>query len=160
MELIQLSLNLGCPYYCEDDICVDLHPLNDGVIQSDALEYLKSVIPNSIEKIYSKNLLEHITDIGGFISNCHRILIDGGRLTIITDNAEFIPFYFPFWINHTGIGAHARDEYAQDISHNITHHYMIFTKMHLFNFFKYYGFRDIQVKRITFGARLQASGIK
>ena len=153
------KLNLGCPCFCYGYDCVDLHPHNVGVIESNAIEYLKNT-NKKYDEIYSKNLLEHLTNIDDFILYSTMRLNEGGRLIIITDNAEFIPFYFPIIINHTGTGAHAKDEYANGDSHNNTHHYMIFTKMHLYNILNQFVFSSISVKRITFGARLKAVAIK
>lgn len=153
------KLNLGCPIFCSGYTCVDLHPHQLYVIKSDVLEYLKTN-NKKYDEIYSKNLLEHLMNIDDFILYSIMRLNDGGKLIIITDNAEFIPFYIPLFINHTGLGAHAKDEYANHKTHNGTHHYMIFTKMHLYNILNHFMFRQISVKRITFGSRLKAVAIK
>ena len=153
------KVNLGCPYECNNGwTCVDLHPKSPNVIQSDVNEYL--ITHDGFDLIYSKNLLEHLPNPGHLLSLAYSDLNKNGEIKIITDNAEFVPFYLPFKINHTGIGAHNLDSYAQSISHNSSHHYSVFTKMHLINLLTYYGFRNIKVNRITFGARLKAVGIK
>ena len=57
-------------------------------------------------------------------------------------------------------GAHAKDEYAMSKHCNETHHYSIFTKMHLRTLFEYAGFYNITVKRVLYGVRLKAEGVK
>ena len=89
---------------------------------------------------------------------CHSVLKEEGRITLITDNAEFVPFYLPFWLRHSGIGAHSINKYA--IDHCDSVHYMVFTKMHLENLFSVSGFRNITTRRIKFGARLEARAIR
>ena len=54
MESSKMKVNLGCPRYCEGWVCVDLHPQDQGVIQSDAYEYLENHFEVFTE-IYSKN---------------------------------------------------------------------------------------------------------
>ena len=157
-----MKVNLGCPYYCDGYTCVDLHPHDVRVTKADVFDFLinESTRYPVIEEIRTKNLLEHLTDPGRFTTLCHRALVSGGRFTVITDNAEFVPYYLPFWIQHTGIGAHAKDAYAQSVEHNSSHHYAVFTKMHLRNLLTSSGFRNITVRRTTFGARLEATAVK
>jgi 2-polyprenyl-3-methyl-5-hydroxy-6-metoxy-1,4-benzoquinol methylase len=152
-----MRLNLGCPEYCPGDLCIDLNPRDNRVIKANVFDFLneKHIL---WDEIYSKNLLEHLPDPGAFLDLCHTNLVKGGKLTIITDNAEFFPFYLPFYIVKTGIGAHSRDEYAMSKHCNETHHYSIFTKMHLRNLFEYAGFHDIIVKRVLYGVRLKVVG--
>lgn len=153
-----MRLNLGCSEYCQGDLCVDLYPKDRRVIRANVFDFLaeRHVL---WKEIYSKNLLEHLPDPGAFLSLCQQNLEPEGRLTVITDNAEFFPFYLPFYIVKTGIGAHSRDEYAMSKHCNETHHYSIFTKMHLRNLFDYAGFDNIEVKRVLYGVRLKATGI-
>jgi 2-polyprenyl-3-methyl-5-hydroxy-6-metoxy-1,4-benzoquinol methylase len=155
-----MKVNLGCPEYCVDYLCVDLNPKDKRVIKANVFDWLADEYweDDCVVEIYSKNLLEHLPDPGAFLSLCHGALEKGGRLVLITDNAEFLPFYLPFYLVKTGIGAHAKDEYAMSKHCNETHHYSIFTKMHLRNLFDYAGFDNIQVKRILYGVRLKATG--
>lgn len=154
-----LKLNLGCPYHCNEYQCVDLHPKDSDVIKGEAIIFLATK-SNMYDEIYSKNLFEHLTNTGSFLAYAYNALKKDGKIILITDNAEWLPFYLPFWINHTGIGAHSKDEYAQDKSHNSSHHYAIFTKMHLINLLKHYDFKNIKIKRIMLGSRLKVTAIK
>ncbi len=154
------DVNLGCPRYCDGMTCVDIHPLDERVVKANVFDWLVEQ-NQTLDSIYTKNLLEHLPDPGAFLDLCHTALKEKGLVDVITDNAEFFPFYFPFfYMTRTGIGAHSRDEYAMSKWCNETHHYAVFTKMHLRNLFEYAGFRMIKVRRIKFGARLEAIGEK
>jgi hypothetical protein len=163
LELLNKSrpvrVNLGCPIKCEGYLCVDLHPEEEGVIEADALEFLKE-FEGELAEIRSKNMLEHITEINDFFNGCQRALVKGGKLIIITDNAEFLPFYLPF-IHRWGFGAHSSNEYFNNYRyHRCGAHYCVFTKLHLRNLFERYGFEIEELKRITFGARILCRGSK
>jgi len=155
---MSLRVNLGCPNYCDGWTCVDLNPRDSRVVKANVFDWL---FENDVEcdEIFSKNLLEHLPDPGDFLKRCVQNLKYGGKMSLITDNAEFFPFYFPFFLVKTGIGAHSKDEYAMSKHCNETHHYSIFTKMHLRNLFEYAGFGDIVVKRVLYGVRLKATGV-
>lgn len=152
------KLKLGCPYYCKDFTCVDVRQIDPQVIKQDVYDYLEITNDIEYEYIYSKNLLEHLPNVGRFLNLCYNNLANNGKLEIITDNAEFIPFYFPFWIKHTGIGAHSNNDYA--LNHCNSKHYSIFTKMHLINLFEYSRFKNIKAERIMYNARLRIIGQK
>ncbi len=155
-----IQVNLGCPKYCEGWTCVDIHPKEELVVEANVFDWLSDRQDSLIDHIYTKNMLEHLPDPGAFLSLCKEALKPGGTISVITDNAEFFPFYLPFSLDHTGIGAHSRDKYAMSQRCNETHHFMVFTKMHLKNLLEYAGFEVLLMKRITFGARLQAIGAK
>ena len=152
-----MKLDLGNPKFVDGWVSVDLRPKDPRVMAADAFSVLSS-FRSEVDEIRSKNLLEHLENPGLFFSACERALAPGGRLTVITDNAEFVPFYFPFWIRHTGIGAHALNAYAEDFCDS--RHFAIFTKMHLRNFFEAYRFEGIEVSRTWGGARLEGTGLK
>lgn len=150
-----LILNLGCPKAHKGQVCVDRR--KGGTVQADVYDYLEGGTEKFAE-IRSKNLLEHVPDPGRLIRLAASRLERGGTLEIITDNAEFLPFYLPFWARHTGIGAHARPEYALD--HCGSPHLMIFTKMHLRNLAELAGLEVREVRRTMFGARLKLVAVK
>ena len=155
-----MKLNLGCPKYCEGWVCVDIAPRDPRVIKADAYEALRNTDSNALSEIRSKNLLEHLENPGSFLHACYFALPPGGKLTVITDNAEFLPFYAPFWVRHTGLGAHSCNEYALD--HCNSPHYSVFTKMHLLNLFVLAGFKRefVTIRRTWGGARVEAVATK
>jgi 2-polyprenyl-3-methyl-5-hydroxy-6-metoxy-1,4-benzoquinol methylase len=124
-----VQLNLGCPNFCVNWVCVDLHPKDRGVIQSDAIEYLYklSACNSHVDYIRAKNLIEHLPNVGEFFSACHKVLSKNGMLEIITDNAEFYPFYLPV-IHRLGFAAHCSNKYSPSIM-NGTKHYAVFTTL-------------------------------
>lgn len=153
------KVNIGCPIKCKDYLCVDLHPKDKDVIESDFINFL-SINPDSFVEIYSKNMIEHIDNIGQFLSLARIALRENGILKIITDNAEFFPFYFPI-IHKFGIGAHSSNKYIENYKYeNCAPHLCLYTKMHLENLFHKYGFEVIVCKRITLGSRLLIIGRK
>ncbi len=154
-----MKVNLGCPKYCAGLICVDIHPLDERVVKENVFDWLVEH-DSLVDTIFTKNLLEHLPDPGAFLNLCHNALKPNGFISLITDNAEFFPFYFPFYLTRTGIGAHSCDEYAMSKRCNETHHFAVFTKMHLRNLLEYAGFRPLKIRRITFGVRLLAIGEK
>ncbi|MHB1907902.1 MAG: methyltransferase domain-containing protein [Nitrososphaerales archaeon] len=156
------AVNLGCPFFCKNWICVDLYPKTDNVIKQDVYNFLNTCETDSIGLIKSENLLEHLDDMGVFLRQCYRILAPGGKLIVKTDNALFLPFYFPFSSSALGlgIGAHSDNKYALRMNHSL--HLHIFTKVHLRNLFQNIGFSSINVRfdKKTLGARLIAEGYK
>ena len=139
-------INLGCRKYHRGQLCIDLYPADPRVIKADAVEWLNMQPEGSIPSIYSKNLIEHLPDPNSFFRAAYRALRPMGLLHVITDNAEFMPFYAPVWLRHTVLGAHARNEYALDHCQSI--HYCIFTKLHLRNHAEKAGFRAVKVRRM------------
>ena len=156
----KLKLNLGCPKYCEGYTCIDLKPSDDKVITSDATEYLEANPINKYDEIFTKNMLEHYSNPGRLLKACHNALKPGAKLTVVTDNAEFLLYYLPFWVNHTGIGAHSKREYAATKEHGHGMHFGIYTKMHMENLLTETGFIHIKTSRILFGSRIKAVAIK
>lgn len=151
-----MKVNLGCPQKCDGWVCVDRR----GDPSWDVYEWLEEMKTSGREvgAIKSKNLLEHLPDPGRFLALCHDVLSHGSRIEIITDNAEFLPFYLPLWVRRTGVGAHSVNMYALDHCGSV--HYMIFTQMHLVNLMRNAGFKRVSVSRVTMGARLRAVAYK
>lgn len=157
-----MKVNLGCPRYCEGWVCVDLHPQDQGVIQSDAYEYLENHFEVFTE-IYSKNMLEHLPDVGRFFKLCHEALRPGGVLRFETDNAEWWPwFYIPhmawFWPTRTWIGAAVNP--AFDKYMNGSPHLYVYTLYHLGVFAKIYHFKVRVNRRVKHGAHLYSEFVK
>jgi len=148
--------NLGCPNYCRPNVCVDLFPKNAKVVKDDVYSWLFE--QEDLPSIYSKNLIEHLSNPGQFLRFCYRALVPDGRIMIITDNAEFLPYYARFVIARLGVGAHGNNAYVSRF--NDSTHKMIFSKLHLSNLLKEVGFARVEVKRVSMGAKLVATGVK
>ena len=91
----------------------------------------------TFDKVYSRNLLEHLRNVGFHLAECLRVLKKGGVVDITTDNAECWRYYV--FGTHTG---------RYETKHPGDHHYSIFTMNHLFNHFEKVGFRKIRVKYV------------
>jgi predicted SAM-dependent methyltransferase len=95
------------------------------------------------DKVYSRNLLEHLSNVGFHLSECYRVLKKGGVVDITTDNAACWRFYV--FGTHTG---------RYEKLHSGDCHFSVFTMNHLFNHFTKVGFRNIHIQYVktdTFG---------
>lgn len=141
-----LKVKLGCPRYCEGWVCVDKYPESNGVVASDIYEYMRRSREHYgvAEEIFAKNVFEHLSDAGTFLSLCYNFLVDGGRLTIITDNALWFPYYVPVpkkWNSFRKDGLWGVACHTNSYPRN-TPHYGIYTLTHLSNLLELYGFKQ------------------
>jgi predicted SAM-dependent methyltransferase len=90
---------------------------------------------NTFDVVYSKNLLEHLRNVGFHLGECLRVLKPGGSLDVTTDNAECVRYYV--YGTHTG---------RYEKNHPGDHHYCIFTAKHLMNHLEAAGFKMIDVR--------------
>lgn len=158
-----LRVNLGCPDFCGQEwTCVDLNPRDSRVFQEDAINYMGRLLTSGfvVDEYRAFNVLEHLPDPGRFLRLTYSTLKRGGVLTLKTDNAAWLPFYLPFWIQGSGIGAHSQKAYAATM--NQSKHLCIFSKMHLENLLAYAGFSRYSVSYdlATLGARLIVKAIR
>jgi ubiquinone/menaquinone biosynthesis C-methylase UbiE len=49
---------------------------------------------NYFDEIYSRNLLEHLKNVGFAVKEMVRVLKPGGKLILITDNASYYLFHY------------------------------------------------------------------
>ena len=80
---------------------------------------------NEFDEVYSRSVLEHIKNIGIFVSEAMRILKKNGKLWIRTDNASYLPFHLR---NHQG---YIEGTYNHHISED--KHFHLFKEEHLKN---------------------------
>ncbi len=151
-----VRVNLGCPNFHEGWVCVDLHPRDSAVVRDDAVNYMTGRPPGSVSEVMTKNLLEHLPNVQQFLKACYEALEDGGRICVITDNAEWLPFYLPVAVPRLGVGAHAVKKYALRFN---TVHYSIFSPMHLTLHLTDAGFSDVRVNRLWRYAFARLRGI-
>jgi predicted SAM-dependent methyltransferase len=82
-------------------------------------------------------LLEHLSNVGFYLSECYRVLKLNGIIDVTTDNATCTRYY---WFGtHTG-------KYEE--KHPGDRHYSIFTMNHLFNHFEKVGFKNIRINYV------------
>ena len=117
-------INLGCGEEIEGDIRVDFVKTKTTTHVFDLNEKFPFK-DNQFDRIYCKNILEHIGNVKSFTEESIRILKKGGSFWFRTDNATYIGFILK---NH--------QSYLQweDWSKNDKHYYL-FKKEHLINLF-------------------------
>jgi predicted SAM-dependent methyltransferase len=129
-------LNLGCGSSSYGDDRVDFIKTPTTTLVWD----LEKGIPfpdETFDEVYSRNLLEHMRNVGFHLDECFRVLKKGGMVDITTDNAECTRYYWGG--THTG---------RYEKKHSGDHHYSIFTVNHLFNHFEKAGFRRMHVQYV------------
>jgi|ECHnycMinimDraft_1075156.scaffolds.fasta_scaffold00100_15 hypothetical protein len=175
--LTHKRINAGCPWYCEGYLCVDIAPLDPRVRKAEICEFLSTLPDDSLEEIKAECLLDHLLNPQIFLDLAYKKLKTGGVINLVVDNAEWFFFYFPYFKNRWGIGAHNTNQYVIDyemrrgmlheshfsLDHGINHpsvHYSIFSPLHIKNRLVQAGFKNIKVRRILFGARLKCEAQK
>jgi SAM-dependent methyltransferase len=125
-----MRINLGCPHPCAGfDRCID--QITAPGVSVYRLEEVVS--PETVDYVYTKNLLEHLGNPLLFLESVRRVLRIGGTLELITDNARFGPFYWRSlaflnrWFRYGMFGIHAGAPFITEAGE----HYAIFTEAHL-----------------------------
>ena len=137
-------LNLGCGKslygshrvdFIKTSATTEVYDLEQGIPYTD----------NFFDEVYSRNLLEHLSNVGFHLKECYRVLKKDGLVNITTDNAACTRYYWRGIATHNG---------RYEKLHYGDHHYSIFTLNHLFNHFEKAGFRNIRIQYVktdTFG---------
>jgi predicted SAM-dependent methyltransferase len=130
-------LSLGCGDQTFGTHRVDINPTKTTTDVFDVEKGIK--FPDDMfDMVYSKNLLEHLRNVGFHLDECFRVLKVGGKIMLITDNAQCLRYY---WFGtHTG----RYEAYSEPNDK----HYCLFTESHLKNHFEKAGFKEIEVKCI------------
>lgn len=84
-------LNVGCGRETYGTHFVDLYPTRPEVKEVN-IDNEKPPFPANYfndNEVYSKNLLEHLTNPGFVLKEIVRVLKKGGKLILITDNASY-----------------------------------------------------------------------
>jgi len=131
-------LNVGCGSETYGTDFVDMYPQRPEVKQADVDGAVLPYESDTFDEVYSKNLLEHLTNLGATFKEFHRLLNDGGRMVAITDNAS----YWVWAVGKTHHGAYHSSGGADD------RHYCLFTPEHLVNLAKKAGFSSVQAELI------------
>lgn len=127
-------LNVGCGSDTTGTDFVDLYPEHEKVIQLDINTQKLPYEDNVFVKVISNNVLEHLTNPKNFFEEIYRVLKSGGKLEIITDNAN----YWGFALGGTHRG---KMEQLKGGNHGIEdRHYMLYTDWHLRNFARKFNF--------------------
>jgi hypothetical protein len=145
-----MKVKLGCPRYCAGFVCVDSRPTDDRLLPFDVYAWLQEqrVVKEkegktTIEYLYSKNLLEHLPNVGQFLALCHDVIDDDGILEVITDNAIWPLFYVPIPKSISNLrpdGIFSLGAHMNSYPKAHGNHYAVFTTKHLKNYFEDAGF--------------------
>lgn len=132
-----LICNLGCGNQTFGSHRVDVNPTKTTTHVFDVEKRIQ--FPDGMfDMVYSKNLLEHLRNVGFHLDECYRVLKVGGKIMIITDNAQCLRYY---WFGtHTG----RYEAYSEPNDK----HFCLFTESHLKNHFEKADFRNIEVKTV------------
>ena len=131
-------LNIGCgkDFSIGTDFA-DLYPARDDVKQCDMNKDKLPYEDSMFDEVYSQGMFEHLVNHENFMSEAFRVLKKGGKLTLRTDNASYFPFHIRLGIayDHSYPSGYGEDD----------NHYVLFTKTHLLNWAKKFGFAKSQV---------------
>jgi predicted SAM-dependent methyltransferase len=133
-----LVCNLGCGDDTYGDYRVDINKTKATIHVFNVEKGIK-FDDNMFDEVCSRNLLEHLRNVGYHLDECFRVLKKGGKINIITDNAECIRYYI--FGTHTGR--------YEKLSMPNDRHFEVFTKSHLLNHFTVAGFTDVTLKYIA-----------
>jgi SAM-dependent methyltransferase len=134
-------LNLGCG---RDDFgthFVDLYSSRPEVIQLKIDEQKLPFPDNYFDEVYSRNVLEHVKNVGFVLSEIKRVLKPKGKLVLITDNASY--YLFHMWKPYS---AHYYNYDAYGVEDK---HFSLFTTKHIENFMKAFDFKIEKIDLIT-----------
>jgi predicted SAM-dependent methyltransferase len=125
-------LNVGCGKDTYGTHFVDLVPTRDNVMKVDVDIEKLPFDSEFFHIIYSENLFEHLTNLNFALKEMYRVLKKGGKLILITDNAN----YWKWSLSPSHLGG-GRD---------VNNHFELFTPSHLVNHAKKVGFKKIKTK--------------
>lgn len=133
-------LNVGCGSEVYGTDFIDFYPSRTDVIECDIDNKSFPYRSNTFDEVYSRNLLEHISNPFHALQEMKRVLKSGGRLVIITDNAGFILYHVPLF-EHI-FAQHNTNKYRYGKKDR---HYFIFTPLHLRNLLQKVGVFRISI---------------
>lgn len=129
-------LNIGCGKDMYGTERIDQFPTSATTRCYD-LEHGLPYHNETFDEVFSKNFLEHISNVGYHVKEMFRVLKHGGKAVVITDNAACLKYY----TLGTHTGGYSKHE-GQDI------HFGLFTKEHLKNHFERARFRIISIEYV------------
>ncbi len=109
------TIELGCGPYKQDpkNIAIDIIQLDGVDIVADLNEGLSFIPDNSIEKITSRHVLEHIAEIHLLIREIHRVLVPGGVHEAIVPHHSN-PFYYSDLTHEQFFGLYSFDYFGTE----------------------------------------------
>jgi SAM-dependent methyltransferase len=142
-------LNVGCGTETYGTHFVDFYPSRKDVIKVN-LDEEKLPFPNNyFDEVYSRNLLEHLTNPGFAIKEMIRVLKPGGKFIMITDNASYLGWHLSIFGSNVHLGGYEKIQKGCE-----DRHYALYTIQHLKNLCKKYKLKIIEIKYLDSPARL------
>ena len=131
-------LNIGCGDDTYGTHFVDLSPSRPDVAKCDIDSENLPFEDGFFDEVYSKDVFEHLTNNRHFVNECARVLRKGGRIRIVTDNANS----WVWAVAGTHLGGHEklRGEPTED------RHYALFTDGHLKTHLRKAGLKTVSTK--------------
>lgn len=133
-------LNLGCGSDRYGTDFVDIYPSRKEVIKCDIDSKSLPYLNNTFDEIKFAGVIEHLRNPGFVMSEIYRVLKNGGKLSLETDNAN----YWGWSVGRTHLGGYEESFEKKGQSEN--RHYSLFTEWHLKNHAKKAGFRYIKIE--------------
>ncbi|MFA4907214.1 MAG: methyltransferase domain-containing protein [archaeon] len=123
---------------------VDFHKYSGVDLKWDLEKPLPKKYWNSFDEVYSAGLLEHLGNPQFFLENCRKYLKKGGKLEIITDNADYWRFHFVHRPVIGFFGAYHATLWNKEDKSLQTQHKMLFQAGHLETLLNLAGFKKIK----------------
>lgn len=141
-------LNIGCGDDKYGTDFVDVYPTRKEVIKCNVDDEELPFPDNNFDKVYAKFIFEHMKNQNNFLKKCYKVLKNGGKLVLITDNAGCWVFHFPLKF------LYSMQHYENTIREGkLDRHYSISTLMHLKNHLTDAGFKNVRIKYMWFENR-------
>jgi ubiquinone/menaquinone biosynthesis C-methylase UbiE len=140
-------LNIGCGNDTHGTHFIDIYPTRKNVIKCNADEDELPFPDNTFDEVYAKFIIEHMKNPHNFLKKCFRVLKNGGKIKIISDNAGCWVFHFPIKFDYS---LQHYDNSIRDKEGHLDKHYSIYTPLHLRNHLSATGFTNIRIKYMWF----------
>jgi len=133
-------LNIGCGEEKYGTHFVDFYPSRKDVIKVNLDEEKLPFPDNYFDEVYSRNLLEHLKNVGFAVREMTRVLKPGGKLILITDNASYYLFHYKSYSAHY----YNYKQFGKEDKH-----YSLFTVTHLKNLLSILNLKIKKIEYIT-----------
>lgn len=131
-------LNVGCGHETYGTDFVDAYPSRPEVKKCNIDEEKLPYKDETFDIVYSKNVFEHLRKPGFALEEMVRVLKKGGKLILITDNAN----YWVWAVGRTHLGGYEENpEGGKEDKH-----FSLFTEWHLRQHFNYVGLKVVKIE--------------
>jgi len=130
------KLNIGCGFSEDGTHFIDLYPRREEVKKYNADTDKIPFEDNFFDEVIAEFIFEHLKDRKLFLTEVQRVLKVGGKFTMITDNAGFLPYHNCKSKIKTHYGGY--DYYGK--GGDADSHYSLFTFDHIRRFLEEEGF--------------------